>query len=184
MKKTAKTLLTPIKIFIIVAMLLPALVTPSSATPVTWTLFARFDDGAVATGTFQYDSLTNAYSSISIQTTSSSVQDGWTYLGPANPTIDPNQLDLSAVQPPATAPTYYHLYLAFANPLTTAGGSINITKQSYEEETYPTNGFDAVRDVTTGSVYGAPVPEPSALLQIGLGLAVLGVLRRKKFKCI
>lgn len=132
------------------------------AVVVTWTLDGvTFDDGAMATGSFDYDADTNMYSAINL-TTTAGVLPGETYTT-ASVASNATFLELLII-------TNTFLQLNFSAPLTNAGGVIGVTGQEARLI------FGPVRDIVAGSV----VPVPAALPLFLSGLAVFGFIARRR----
>ena len=156
----------------------------ANAAAVTWTLSGvTFDDGGTASGSFSYDADLNVYSNISVITTPGSVVTETTSYGFTAGFIDGpftfgvfiTQADADSFQPPS-------LLLAFADPLTNAGGNdLLVTGGSSSETDLNFNNRAVVSGlVTTDGGIPVPVPEPASIALLGIGLLGLGVIRHRQ----
>ena len=155
---------------------------------VSWSLTGvTFDDGGAASGSFVYDASTSTVSSVNVVTTSGTTFVGATYTG-VNPGFTPLSFDIVLVPNPSLADLTgtFVLDLSFADSLTNAGGTVSLAGLGGEytcaDSGCTSPNLDVYRLMTTGSVVGTPVatPEPSVLLLLGVGLAVLvGASKRR-----
>lgn len=156
----------------------------ASADGLSWTLTGvTFDDGGTASGSFNYNAVTNTFSNIDITTTAGSAFPGATYttLSGAFPgSSTSTSLFLGASSGSFTGPL---LLLFFDAPLINSGGTVTAPL---------TTGLDfgggegslstEARFITGGAATSTVVtPEPSALSLLGVGLAALlaGAVMRK-----
>ena len=159
----------------------------SAAEPFLWTLNGvTFDDGGAATGSFIFDADTNTYSAINITTTAGTVLGGATY-GDVNPCCTLNAFQLITV-PDASLPDLtgaFVFFPAFAPLLTNLGGTVGLFPSLAEALCIDAgcNGpAHSWRPIMTGEVIGTAVSvaEPGTLGLLGLGLAGIGLTRRRK----
>src|SRR6202008_1301356 len=93
----------------------------ASADGVTWTLTASFNDGGTASGSFNYDAITNTYSAIDVITTTGTTLLGTTYTTLSYLATDSSTgLTLGVSSGDITNTSF--LFLLFNAPLTNAGG--------------------------------------------------------------
>jgi len=182
---------------------------PSIATAdgITWTLSgvafgdwttasgATIGTGGTASGSFFFDALNpNTYSDISVSTTAWATLLVPTIYTSLTPLANSNSTGLGLQAPPCSDPScpdltnISFLFLVFSNPLTNAGGTVQISllpSDSVEELLCLNSGcsdFD-VRLVTGGEVSGVATatPEPASFLLLGIGLLALliGTATRK-----
>jgi hypothetical protein len=166
-----------------------ACLSPVQAVEILWTLDnAVFDDGGTITGSFIYDADTDIYSSVSVTTTAGTEFGGFSYTDAHIDTAGSTTLDLESPDW-LTAVDGSALNLVFFNPLTNAGGTINLDLFGFTVESWCINvpdcsgaGDRGVREAISGSVIGtAVVPLPPAVWLFGSGLlGLLGISRRKK----
>ena len=174
---------------ILVVLVLLCVPSIALADGLSWSLSGvTFDDGGAASGSFVYDASTNTVSSVNVVTTAGTTFVGATYTG-VNPGFAPLSNEIVLVPNPSlpdlTGTFVLDLYFADSS-LTNAGGTVSLAGLG-GEYTCADSGctgpnFDVYRLMTTGSVVGTPVatPEPSVLLLLGIGLAVLvGTTKRR-----
>ena len=163
-------------------LLLPSL---ASADGITWTLNdVTFIGGGSASGSFNYDAVSNLYSAVNVATTAGAPFAGSSYntitdaiyfnstaigFGP-NPFLNYNGGNLTG----ATV-----IELLFLNPLTNAGGTDSVYAVEFLCND-STCDDPATRYSTSGFVSGSsvPAPEPSSLILLASALAAFFLFRR------
>jgi hypothetical protein len=156
--------------------------TAAQALPVQWVLTdVEFDDGATATGSFIYDALADSFSAVSVATAGGVLPDtayaavlfggAWDALLVADPLAD------------LTGETA--LQLVFQQPLTAAGGFVDLTAvnpffSSFELVCFDGDciAADIARTMVAGGLVGTVIPVPAAWLFMASGLGVFAALRR------
>ena len=153
-----------------------------NATPIKWTLgdvgFNRCDtDGTMATGYFVYDAGTNSISDYNIVTDFISTGG---YCGDFGGTYSPSTATVggavSALELILVDDNGSNLILQFNTLLTDAGGTVDLLAGVSKE----LNSGQVEREIWTGFLTGTAVPEPGTLALFGIGLAGMGLARRKK----
>lgn len=166
---------------------------PAAAAPLTWNISGMFNDGGTMSGSFVYNADTNIFTSIDVTTTAGSLLGGSNYTLPV-PCCEglpsANFLLFVTATGDLTGTPILADYLT--GSMTDAGGVINLgTADSgfpfYSEEFCGdgtcTGPSDATkRDLISGTISAATVPEPASFASagIGLGLLVLASWRRKR----
>jgi IPTL-CTERM motif len=163
--------------------MLGALLGRADAAPVTFTLRGvTFQDGATASGSFDYDANTNTYSNVNITTTGGTILPGATYAFVCTPPCTNNQptsqLALFLTTTPASDQTnQFGLGLVFAAPLTTVFKAVPLAVGVEATCTGTTCGAldEPGRVLIAGEVtlFAGPVP---TLSEWGMILLVLSLL--------
>jgi hypothetical protein len=182
-----RSLITALVLF--VAFCVPSI---ASADGITWNLTGvTFDDGGTASGSFNYNAVTNTFSSIDITTTVGSAFGGATYttLSGAFPgSSTSTSLFLGASSGSFTGLPLF--LLLFDAPLINSGGTVTdplTTGLDFGGGEGTCDNADCsssteARFITGGAATSTVVaPEPSALSLLGVGLAALlagAVIRR------
>jgi hypothetical protein len=154
----------------------------AQAIPITWALSGvTFSDGGTASGSFRYDADTDTMLDVMITTTAGTARSGTSYTQPFNGlgVNDDISTFLDSLAADLTGATI--MQLAYADPLTNAGGTIVIQPFSDEGTCYNagcTGKAPPIRQVTSGFVT-TEVSEPTTLATLCLGLAALGFTRRR-----
>ena len=171
----------------LIASLFVFVVWSTQAKLLTWTLQdVRFDDGGAASGFFVFDQETIEFDQQNQE---------WTATPPTIFDIVTTGLVVGGeflYQPPEQAficepihcsnfgiyfGSFLILVLEFDTPLPVAGGTVPL---GGKEMLFDENGF--VRDITSGSVTTipevTPIPEPVSYALLGVGLSLLGLVRR------
>ena len=146
----------------------------AQAVPITWNLLdVLFDDGSVATGSFDFDADLGSYSNIDIMTSLASY-------GDPNP-ASPGNADILITVPDDSLADFTGtpvLSFLFDAPLTNAGGLVDITVAAFSSEgtcfSATCSSPSIIRRVESGQVTTAVVPVPTTLVLTVLGLAGLG----------
>jgi hypothetical protein len=164
---------------LIVLLSLPSVASADGVT-VKWTFSGvSFDDGGMASGSFDYNALNNVYSAINITTTAGSAITGTTTYTSLSGTFQSNSFGLILGVASGDTTNTPLLFLMFGSPfLTDAGTPVSLT--GVGEGTCGSNCMvdnTLLRSITGGELSGTPisipVPEPSAVLLLGLGLVAL-----------
>ncbi len=135
-----------------------------------WFVGATFSDGATLNGTFTINSAFNALVSWNVDVT-----------GSHNPTAnfdytnaDSNYFDISPTVVDFGSFSFaQYVTLAFSEPMTNGGGTIKMSSAN----TYDCPGCGTL---VAGELSTQPLPEPGTLSLIGIALAGVGLLARKR----
>jgi hypothetical protein len=160
-----------------------ALVAPLHADVLVWTLQGvTFNDGTTVTGSFDYNAASNTYTDWALVVSAASFMPAYEYL----PNVDSGFVGIhSATQadfvafPTPPPPSGRYLRLAFQNPLTDAGGTVDLA--IIGSPAFECDNCANHRVITDGSVTASssPVPEPVAFAPLSCGLLGLGIVARK-----
>jgi hypothetical protein len=162
----------------------------------TWTLGdVTFDDGATATGSFDYDAGTNTYSNIAITVsgfTNAPVygplgSDPFTYTNPVvleSFSTDSELIFIQQLSTPGSGSDCVdscqrQMIMSFATSLTSLGGTVAIDPNVLSFEYLEKLGANDTHNISGGSFTAAPVPVPAAAWLFATALGVLGWSRRK-----
>ena len=168
---------------VLLALVLVGWAGAAQAIPVTWNLQGvTFDDGASATGFFDFDADTNVYSNYQISVTAGGIfpafiyEDANSFLGTNNAVfVDFVRDDFES-----------YITLAFDSALTNAGGFIDLTLRNFPavRGSFECNNCSVLREITAGAVTtaAAAVPIPAPLTLFVLGLCGLLWTRRTRVK--
>ena len=159
----------------------------ASAVTLKWTLVnAVFDDGGVATGSFDYNTVTEAYTDIDVVTTAGSAEPGYTFT-----TFDPaTTLFATMVSGPtsrATPRSALRCSTSTRRPTSTRQARFRSARpggSSRRREPALTTGctlYNPVRSLS-GSVFSSAVPEPGTWAFMLLGVGGAGLLLRRTGK--
>ena len=150
-----------------------------NATAATWTLNnVTFDDGGIATGSFDFDNGEYFSANISV---SGGDETSFNYTQSWNISSGDQIFDAGAAENRGLYIWYRNLNFRFDNSLNSGANELDITGPSAEREGWndPWGGGEYYRRyIVSGSV--STVPIPAAAWLFGSALLGLGVVKRKK----
>jgi hypothetical protein len=165
------------------------LTVPASASPITFDLSnVIFQGGITATGSFAFDSLTDAVNDVNVTLSGPSsgffdfFASGPVSFDTVNYVFDFSQFELGLLPPGGAADADLNLisvtHLSSSSPATTllaAGSSGSVS--SLEINGFPTNDIQTLSSSTAALVPQSAVPEPGTVWLMALALGVLAAAR-------
>ncbi len=168
---TFRRLITALALFVLFCV--PSI---ASADGITWTFSgATFDDGGTASGSFNYDAVTNMYSAIDVTTTTGTTLAGTTYTSLSYLAGSTDTGMLLGVSSGSIMNTSL-LFLLFDAPLTNSGGIVQLSLLPPNDSAEVFCIDSACSNFSSRSVTGGAVvstiatPEPPAIFLLGMGL--------------
>jgi len=165
----------------ILAIAILALPAIASADGLTWTINnVTFNDGGTASGSFNYDATTNAFSAINVTTTPGTLESGSTYNSLLSPFFNNNYVlalgpDLTTITD-FTGSSILGFFFTGGNGLTNLGGIEPVQVLEISCLDSACNNSVTRFDVGGGTV---STPEPATLFLLGAGLIGLALIRRR-----
>ena len=152
------------------------------ATPVTWTLSGvTFDDGGIASGSFDFDADLGNYSNVALTTTAGGKFETNSFYARPGRGLSATYL---AAGTGCGSDCRLTFWLTFASELTNAGGTSSFSADSGEFYAFD-DGWTPkamARSINTGEVSAqvTAVPEPASYALMLAGLAAVGFTRRRR----
>ena len=153
-----------------------------------------FEDGGTATGSFQWDSVTNKIFGQNISTSGGSTLPPFTYDTDTSVIYqfgflpEPNTFRIAQCNVPETivgclGTIDRYISIKLSNPLSEAGGIdpfVLVSHLAAHDFNYECDNCEHFRVFVSGDLVGVAVPEPMILVLVGVGLAGVGLSRLKR----